>query len=73
MASGLEIRTEDTRVFADNVAFGSSAQSAGIDFDYEITLIEVNADRPPKQWMFLPAILLLGLVWFLQKRRQSAV
>ncbi len=69
--AGLETRLEDGKVYADNVAFGSPAQTAGIDFDWQILDIRVEADRPPKQLVFIPAILLLGLVAMLQLRRRG--
>jgi hypothetical protein len=53
------------------VVFGSAAQSAGIDFDWEIVKLEVDSDRPAKQWMFIPALLLLGLVALIQLRRHA--
>ncbi len=70
--AGLEVRTEDGKVFADNVMFGSAAQNVGIDFDWEILQLEVEADRPPKQLMFIPALLLLGLIAWSQRRRVKA-
>ena len=70
--AGLEVRTEDGKVFADNVMFGSAAQDVGIDFDWEILQLEVAADRPPKQLMFIPALLLLGLIAWSQRRRVKA-
>ncbi|MCB1890457.1 MAG: TRAP transporter fused permease subunit [Rhodocyclaceae bacterium] len=70
MEAGLELREEDGKVLADNVGFGSPAQEAGIDFDWEIKDILVEAERPPKQWMFVPAMLLLSLVAMLQIRRR---
>jgi TRAP transporter 4TM/12TM fusion protein len=70
--AGLEVRIEDDKVFADNVMFGSAAQSVGIDFDWEILHLEVEADRPPKQLMFIPALLLLGLIAWSQRRRIKA-
>ena len=69
-AAGLETRQEGAQLFADNVVFGSAAQDAGIDFDWEIVTVHEEADRPPKQLMFVPAFLLLGLVAALQLRRQ---
>jgi len=68
-AMGFGIRNEDGRIFIDNVVFNSPAQKAGIDWDQEITNIQTLTDRPPKQWMFLPALVLLVLVWLSQKRR----
>jgi hypothetical protein len=59
-------------VFIDNLVFGGPAEAAGLDFDWEITGIELAADRPPKHLMFIPALVLLGLVIFLQRRRRTA-
>ena len=66
---GLETRLEDGKILADNVMFGSAAQDAGLDFDWEIVNLQVLADRPPKQLMFIPALLLLGFVAWIQRRR----
>jgi len=68
--AGLEVRVEDSKVIADNVAFGSAAQEAGLDFDWQILDIQTEAERPPKQLMFIPAILLLVLVGWIQRRRR---
>ncbi len=68
-AIGVETREEDGRMFVDNVVFSSPAEKAGIDFDQEILNIQLLNDRPPKQLMFIPALLLLALVWYLQKKR----
>ena len=69
LEAGLEVVIQDNKVLLDNVVFNSNAQKAGLDFDWEIRNIEVLSDRPSKQWMFLPALTLLGLLGFLQKRR----
>ncbi len=69
LAMGLGTRTEDGRIFIDNVVFNSPAQKARIDWDQEILNIQTLTDRPPKQWMFIPALVLLALVWFSQRRR----
>jgi TRAP-type uncharacterized transport system fused permease subunit len=70
--AGLEVRIEDGKVFADNVMFASPAQEVGIDFDWEILRLEVAADRPPKQLMFIPALALLALIAWSQRRRARA-
>jgi len=68
---GLETREEDDgRIFVDNVGFGSAAEKAQLEWDQEIINIQQDADRPPKQLMFIPAILLLVLLWFVQKNRK---
>lgn len=71
VSAGLETRTEGDKVYVDNVVFGSIAQNAGIDFDWEIIHLEVEADRPAKQWMFVPALILLALVGLVQRRRYA--
>jgi TRAP transporter 4TM/12TM fusion protein len=69
-AIGLETRTEEGKTLIDNVVFSSAAEKAGIDFDQEILNIQVPAKRPPKQLMFIPALLLYAFVWFLQRGRR---
>lgn len=68
-AMGFSTRTEDGKIFVDNVVFGSAAKKARIDFDQEIINFQVLTVRPPKQLMFIPAIGLLVLIWLSQKRR----
>jgi hypothetical protein len=69
--AGLELRQDEGRVFIDMIGFGSAAEKAGLDFDFEITGVLQQSDRPPKELMWLPALLLLaGIVW--QQRRRSA-
>ncbi len=51
------------------VAFGSTAEKLGLEQGFRITSIEVPSDRPPKEWMFLPALALLALVVLLQRGR----
>jgi TRAP transporter 4TM/12TM fusion protein len=51
------------------VQFGSQAQKLGLEQGWRITAIEMPADRPAKEWMFVPALALLGLVVWLQRRR----
>ena len=66
---GFETREEEGAIFVDNVVFASSAEKARIDFDQQILNVQVPNERPPKQLMFIPALILLGLVGFLQKGR----
>jgi TRAP transporter 4TM/12TM fusion protein len=70
--AGLELRTEKQRVFVEMVVFDSFAQKAGIDFDWEILSLQVPTARPAKQWMFVPALLLLGGIVWRQRSRQTA-
>jgi TRAP transporter 4TM/12TM fusion protein len=68
---GFSTREEESRVIVDTVSFGSNAEKAGIDFDQEIVSVQLDAPRPPKQLLFIPAVLLFGLVWRMQRGRQK--
>ncbi len=71
MAAGLELREEDGRMFVDNIVFGSAADKQKIDFDWEIVDVQRKADTPNKRWFYIPAILLLMLVWKTQTGRRD--
>ncbi|GLQ05794.1 TRAP transporter permease [Sneathiella chinensis] len=70
-ALGLELLISDDEVLIDNAAFDSPAQAAGLDFDQKIKTVLVPADQPAKEWMYIPALLVLGLICLLQRRRSS--
>ena len=68
--AGLELRSEEGKILIDNLMFGSAAESAGLDFDWEISAVVAAADRPPKELMFIPALLLLAGIIMLQRARR---
>ena len=70
--AGIEVREEDGKVLIDNITFGSPAEEAKLDFDWEITAIEVAAERMPKQLFYIPALVLLVGIYLLQRRRLQA-
>ncbi|RMF17224.1 MAG: TRAP transporter fused permease subunit [Gammaproteobacteria bacterium] len=67
--AGLTLREDEGRMVVDLVDFDSFAQKAGIDFDWEVLEVEKELDRPDKQWMYIPALLLLGVVFLSQRSR----
>jgi TRAP transporter 4TM/12TM fusion protein len=69
-AYGLELLVEDGVVAIDNAAFDSPAQKAGLDFDQKILTVMAPAVQPPKQLIFIPALLLLGFIIVMQRRRR---
>lgn len=72
--AGLELREEDGKMIIDNVTFGSFAEKQQLDFDWEIQSVQQeNKERPAKQWLYIPALLLLSVVVLLQRRRRDAV
>ena len=68
-ASGLEYVTNGDEVVIDNVTFGSPAAEAGLDWDQKIEVVRAPAAQPSKYWMYIPALLILALVVFLQRNR----
>ncbi|MEH6579882.1 MAG: TRAP transporter permease [Amphritea sp.] len=68
--AGLTLREDGQQVVVDMVTYGSPAQGLGLDFDWEIQQVLVDADRPPKQLVFIPVLALLILLGFGQRRRK---
>ncbi|MEO9655549.1 TRAP transporter permease [Marinomonas sp.] len=69
---GLNMSYMDDIWTVDYVDFDSPAAKAGIDFGWQITGIEVESDRPPKELVFIPAILVLLLIRKLQQKRMAS-
>ena len=68
-AAGLELREEEDKLVVENLEFGGAAEKQKIDFDWEIASVQVQNDRPAKQWLYLIGIGLIALIWFSQKAR----
>ncbi len=69
-AIGLNVMALGDDVQVAAVRFGSRAERLGIEQGFRITLIELPAeDRPAKEWIYIPALLLLAFVWALQRAR----
>ncbi|EJK2116322.1 TRAP transporter permease [Vibrio navarrensis] len=66
---GLSLIEKDGKMLVDMVEFGSPAEASGIDFDWEIQSVMQDADRPMKEWVFAPCLLILLLMASNQKRR----
>jgi hypothetical protein len=69
--AGLELRQDEGKVIIDMIGFASPAEKAGLDFDFEITGVLQPNDRLPPEVVWVPALVLLaGMVW-LQRRRRT--
>ena len=66
---GLMLTESDNKMIVDMVEFGSPAESAGIDFDWEIKWVIQDAERPMKEWVFVPCLMILLVLAMNQKRR----
>ena len=75
--TGLLLLPEGDVMRLDEPMFGTETAEALIDFDFytdnPVTLaaIQIKQDRMPEQIFYIPALLLLGLVIVLQRRRQT--
>ncbi len=77
-AAGLPVRVEDGKAVLDEPFAGTRFFTEFTDtFDFygdvpvEIVTVQLEAQRMPKEVFYLPALLLLGLVILLQRRRQT--
>jgi len=70
--AGVELFDNGGKVLVDAVNFGSPAETAGLMFDQVIAQVEVPQPQPPKELIFIPALLLLVPLVMVQRRRQRA-
>ncbi|MER2552281.1 MAG: TRAP transporter permease [Thauera sp.] len=67
---GVTMMTLGEEVQVAAVRFGTRAEKLGLEQGFTIARIEVpSPERPAKEWMFIPALGVLTLVWFMQKSR----
>jgi TRAP transporter 4TM/12TM fusion protein len=69
--AGLMFRDEGGMLIIDDVSFGSAAETAGLDWDQKVLRVLRPVAQPTKYLMFLPALLLLALVVFMQRARNG--
>ena len=71
--SGLTTMNMPTGIQIAAVNLHSAADRAGFEQGFTITGIETLAPRPAKEWLFFPALAVLGVVVLLQRRRSTAI
>ncbi|PPK50164.1 TRAP transporter permease [Marinobacter persicus] len=69
--AGLELSASGDRMVVDFVNFGSMAEQVGIGFGWTIDKVQVEKDRPPKELMVIPALILLAFLAWGQLRRKK--
>ncbi|WP_067215202.1 TRAP transporter permease [Stappia indica] len=69
-AFGLMVFEQDGKLIVDGTAYDSPAQQAGFDFDQVFETLDVPTAQPPRELFYIPALLLLGLVYMLQRGRK---
>jgi len=67
--AGLNLSMLGDKATVTNVRFGSTARRSGFEQGFEIASVLVPSGRPSPHWFYLPALLLIGVVWFIQGLR----
>ncbi len=67
--AGITLTTLGDKTQIAGVKFGSRAKKSGFEQGWDIARVEVPSGRPTAHWFYLPAYLLVALVWWNQGRR----
>jgi TRAP transporter 4TM/12TM fusion protein len=68
--AGLTISALGPEVRVSAVKFGSRAKKSGFEQGFKVAAVKVPSDRPSEHWVYIPALALVALVWFLQRARE---
>jgi signal transduction histidine kinase len=71
--AGLQLVPLGNEVQIGSVKFGSRAQKSGFEQGWNVLEVQVPSGRPSPHWFYLPALLLVLIVWLAQGRRMRAV
>jgi len=69
MEAGLQLVPLGDAVQIGQVKFGTRAAKSGFEQGWDVSAVQVPTDRPTAHWFYLPALLLIGFVWWNQGRR----
>ena len=67
--AGLSVSVTGNDVRITAVKFGSRAKKSGFEQGFKVGAIKVPNDRPSEHWVYIPALALVGFVYFLQRAR----
>jgi hypothetical protein len=67
--AGLTFSVLGDEVRIGTVKFGSRARRAGFEQGWIVESFKVDAGAPSEHWMYIPAFMLIGFVFFIQRRR----
>ena len=71
--AGLQLVPLGSEIQVGNVKFGSRAKRGGFEPGWDVAAVLVPTGAPSPHWFYLPAFLLIGLVWWNQGRRMAAL
>lgn len=69
--AGLQLVPLGDAVQIGQVKFGTRAAKSGFEQGWDVSAVQVPTDRPTAHWFYLPALLLIGFVWWNQGRRMK--
>jgi TRAP transporter 4TM/12TM fusion protein len=67
--AGLQLVPLGDALQVGSVKFGSRAKRGGFESGWDVAAVQVPTGAPSPHWFYLPALLLVGLVWWNQRRR----
>ncbi|MET0527543.1 MAG: DUF3394 domain-containing protein, partial [Microvirga sp.] len=68
--TGITVAGLGDQMTISNVAFGSYAKRVGLEPGFKIvSVIQPAPGRPSTIWIYIPALAMAGLIWWLQRRR----
>ena len=67
--AGLQLVPLGANVQVGAVKFGSRAKRGGFESGWDVAAVKVPTGAPSPHWFYLPALLLVALVWWNQGRR----
>jgi TRAP transporter 4TM/12TM fusion protein len=67
--AGVTVVALGEQVQIGNVRFGSRAKKSGFEAGWQVGGVLVPTERPSAHWVYLPALLMVALVWWVQGRR----
>ncbi len=68
--AGLTLTALGEQVQVGAIKFGSAAKRVGLESGYTVKHVLLPADRPDPHWIYVPALVLLGIVAALQRQRR---
>ena len=69
--AGLVVVALGEQLQISQVRFGTPAVKSGFEQGWSIKAVKLRTDRPSAHWFYLPALLLVGMVWWQQGKRLS--
>ncbi|NCV89965.1 MAG: TRAP transporter fused permease subunit [Betaproteobacteria bacterium] len=70
--AGLQLVPLGEQLQIGPVKFGSQAKKGGFEQGWQVAEIKVRTDRPTPHWFYLPALILVGWIWWLQGQRLAS-